>query len=496
MLWSGRRVALAANSVWSRSVTFAPPRGTRDFFPEQLLVQRWLFGEWRRAANLHGFKEYDAPVVETEDLYIRKAGEEVTGQLYSFDDKGGRRLALRPEMTPSLARMVMSKQGSLPLPLKWFSIPQCWRYERMTRGRRREHYQWNMDVWGVPATGLDRPGSVAAGAELELLAAQVTLFKRVGLTSDDVAIRISSRALLNEVFQALGVENHAVVDADKGTESDTFTAMCMVIDKLDKQPREAVQADLENLDIPEKTCSNLLDFLAHRDLPSIQRALDDLKDATASPSASDALAELGALLDGADGYGIGQWLEIDTSIVRGLSYYTGVVFETRDRSGEFRAIAGGGRYDHLLSSLFSTSASKMDIPAVGFGFGDAVLLEILQSRELIPDQRTLRLLTGATTDIVLFALDATLRTEALKLAGTLRECGHSVDLVVEEKRAKWVFKHANRCDASHVVVLAPDEWRDGKVAVKSMRAGEQGQPQDGNQTTVPVEELADWFSSQ
>ena len=189
-----------------------PPKGTRDFYPPDMRLRTWLFDQWREVASLYGFSEYDAPVLEAESLYTRKAGEEVTQQLYNFVDKGDRAVALRPEMTPSLARMVMAKKGGLNLPLKWFSIPQCWRYERMTRGRRREHFQWNMDIWGVD--GIE--------AEAELLSAMVTFFKRVGLTSEDVGIKVNSRGVLGEVLSELGVPE------------EKFAATCVLMDKLEK----------------------------------------------------------------------------------------------------------------------------------------------------------------------------------------------------------------------------------------------------------------------
>ena len=189
-----------------------PPKGTRDFYPPDMRLRTWLFTQWRDVASLYGFSEYDAPVLESEQLYTRKAGEEVTQQLYNFVDKGDRNVALRPEMTPSLARMVMAKKGGLSMPLKWYSIPQCWRYERMTRGRRREHYQWNMDVWGVE--GIE--------AEAELLSAMVTFFKRVGLTSDDVGIKVNSRGVIGEVLGGLGVPE------------EKFAATCVLVDKLEK----------------------------------------------------------------------------------------------------------------------------------------------------------------------------------------------------------------------------------------------------------------------
>ncbi len=189
-----------------------PPKGTRDFYPEDMRLQTWLFTQWREVAKTYGFSEYDAPVLESESLYTRKAGEEVTEQLYNFVDKGDRAVALRPEMTPSLARMVMAKKGGLNLPLKWFSIPQCWRYERMTRGRRREHYQWNMDIWGVE--GVE--------TEAELLGAMVNFFKRVGLTSQDVGIKVNSRLVIGEVLSELGIPE------------EKFAATCVLVDKLEK----------------------------------------------------------------------------------------------------------------------------------------------------------------------------------------------------------------------------------------------------------------------
>lgn len=189
-----------------------PPKGTRDFYPEDMRQRTWLFQQWRDVAKAYGFSEYDAPVLESESLYTRKAGEEVTEQLYNFVDKGERAVALRPEMTPSLARMVMAKKGGLPLPLKWFSIPQCWRYERMTRGRRREHFQWNMDIWGVESVE----------AEAELLSAMVNFFERVGLTAQDVGIKVNSRLVIGEVLTELGIPE------------EKFAATCVLVDKLEK----------------------------------------------------------------------------------------------------------------------------------------------------------------------------------------------------------------------------------------------------------------------
>ena len=206
-LSSGRSSAAKQHSVADATLATQskPPlsrvRGTRDFHPSDLRLRHWLFDHWRSVALLHGFEQYDAPILEHEELYVRKSGLEIVSQLYSFEDQSGRRLALRPEMTPSLARMVAANRSSMALPLKWWSVPQCWRYERMSRGRRREHYQWNMDIWGV----------AGATAEAELLSAIIQLFSRVGLTSRDVRARLSCRRFFTAALTALGLPPAALV---------------------------------------------------------------------------------------------------------------------------------------------------------------------------------------------------------------------------------------------------------------------------------------------
>lgn len=422
-----------------------PPRGTRDFYPEEMRLQRWLFDHWRSVAREFGFVEYDAPVLENEALYVRKAGEEVTQQLYNFEDKGGRAVALRPEMTPSLARMVMARRGGLPLPLKWFSIPQCWRYERTTRGRRREHYQWNMDVWGV-----DGPQ-----AEAELLAAKVAFFKRVGLTAADVGIKVNSRAVLAEIMAKLGVPE------------DKFAPACVLVDKLEKVPLEAILPDFEAIGMQEATVQALVSVMA----------LDNVGDLEAElGSDSQAAVHLRALFDLADAYGFADWLEFDASVVRGLSYYTGVVFEAFDRDGELRAISGGGRYDKLLETFGGEA-----LPAAGFGFGDAVVVELLKSRGLLPE------FAQPEFDVVVAGFNAELFPAAVKVASQLRQAGGSVDLVLEPKKPKWVFKHADRLGARFVVMVAPKEWEADQVRVKDLRASEE--------KDVPVTELPTWAQS-
>ena len=404
---------------------FKPPRGTRDFYPEEMRVRNWLFDNFKAAAKSFGFEEYDAPILETEELYTRKQGEEITQQLYNFEDKGERKVTLRPEMTPSLARMVLAKANTLPMPLKWYSIPQCWRYERMQRGRLREHYQWNMDIWG----------SDGAEAEVELLCAIVNFFERIGINSSQVGIRVNNRKLLQYVLESAGINE------------EQFTPVCIIIDKMDKIPQEVIEEQLSSLGLTSENIKLIQSTLSLKDLKSINETLGN-----ENPAAN----ELNKVWELAENYGITEWIEFDASVVRGLSYYTGTVFEAFDKSGTLRAICGGGRYDSLLSTFGGS-----DIPACGFGFGDVVIMELLSDLDLIPE------LPSGVDDIV-FAMNEELRGAAMQVANKLRKNGRSVDLILEERKMKWVFKHAERSKAKTLVMVTPNEWEQGKVRIKNL----------------------------
>ena len=407
-------------------------RGTRDFYPEEMRLRNWLFDNFTNASLLHGFEEYDAPVLEYEELYTRKQGEEITQQLYSFQDKGNRKVALRPEMTPSLARMVMARAGGLPMPIKWFSIPQCWRYERTQRGRGREHYQWNVDIWGT----------TEISADAELISVLVTFFEGIGLTAKDIVIRVSSRKVLEEVLGSLDLEG------------DIFAQTCIIVDKMDKLSSDVIEDQLSDLGHDSKVVTTIQAVLGIKDMNSLQKALKD---------ESVAVSELNLLFDAIDSYGISEWVEFDASIVRGLAYYTGAVFEAHDRTGEFRAICGGGRYDKLLSTL-----GGKDLPATGFGFGDMVIMELLAEKNLIPE------LVSDIDDIVI-PLNSDLRNAAVMVAASLRNSGRTVDLVLEDKKMKWAFKHAERIGAARLVLLAPDEWSRKMVEIKDLDTGEESE---------------------
>ena len=407
-------------------------RGTRDFYPDDMRLRNWLFDNFINASLLHGFEEYDAPILEHEELYTRKQGEEITQQLYNFQDKGERKVALRPEMTPSLARMVMARAGGLPMPIKWFSIPQCWRYERTQRGRGREHYQWNVDIWGT----------TEISADAELISVLVTFFEGVGLTSEDIVIRISSRKVLEEVLGSLDIKG------------DTFAQTCIIVDKMDKLSSEVIEEQLSKLGHTSKVITTIQSVLGIKDMGGLKKALK---------AKSLAVSELKSLFDSIDSYGISEWVEFDASIVRGLAYYTGSVFEAHDRDGKFRAICGGGRYDKLISTL-----GGKDLPATGFGFGDMVIMELLAEKGLVPG------LVSGIDDIVI-PLNPDLRNIAVRVAASLRVSNRTVDLVLEDKKMKWVFKHAERIGAKRLVLVAPDEWSRKKIKVKDLETGDESE---------------------
>lgn len=414
-----------------------PPRGTRDFYPDEYRLREWLFDHFRAVSHAFGFEGVDAPILEYEDLFTRKAGEEIIGQLYHFE-LHDRRYALRGEMTPSIARMVMARAGSLRLPLRWTSLPQCWRYERMSRGRRREHYQWNMDIWG----------EAGVGAEAELIAAVFAATDRMGLAHGDVRLRLSSRALLEETLRA-GV---------LAKRPEAFPALCVAIDKLEKIGADAVVDLLMDphgaIGLPQADARSVVDWLSLRKVEDAGRAL---------PEDSRALADIQQLFDLLDAYGLADRVEFDASIVRGLAYYTGVVFEAFDTERKLRAICGGGRYDRLLEALGGPS-----IPAVGFGFGDAVITELLADRGLLPD-------LPRSLDAIVFAMGESERAAAIGVAGRLRGRGWSVELVLAEAKLKRALADADRAGARRFYLIGPDERERGVVMVRDLLRGTQGE---------------------
>ena len=413
----------------------APPRGTRDFYPEDLRLRSWLFERFRATALAFGFEEIDAPLVEHAELYLRKAGEEIVDQLYHFV-LHDRHLALRPELTPSLARMVIARQGALRLPLRWFAIPQCWRYERMTRGRRREHYQWNMDVWGEPDVT----------AEAELIAAIFHALDAMGLAPGDVKMRVNHRALLEESLRASVLAKRP----------EAFAPLCVIVDKLPKIGRDAVIEQLTGtaggVELPRADAEHAVALLE-------AKGLDDA--ARLAGADSPALAQLRRLFELLGAYGVAERVAFDASVVRGLAYYTGVVFEAFDAAGELRAVCGGGRYDRLLETL-----GGKPMPAVGFGFGDAVIAELLAERGKLPQP-------PRALDAVVFPLGEEERPAAIRLARALRRAGKTTELVLGTLKPKRVFADANKAGARHVYLIGPEERARGVVRIKDLATEKQ-----------------------
>lgn len=445
------------NEKTSGLETLEPPSGTRDFFPAQMKHQRWLFDRFREVAALFGFQEYDAPVLEREELYKRKAGEEITQQMYNFADKDGDLVTLRPEMTPSLARMVMklmrSETGEMSalMPLKWFSIPQCWRFETVQQGRKREHYQWNMDIVGV----------TTIAAEVELLSAIVTFFEKIGITSKEVGIKVNSRKVLGAVLKNAGVPD------------ERFAETCVIVDKQDKKPIEEIWQELnQNVGLSMEVAKRITDA-------TTASSLDEFAE-LAGIGESAEVKEMRKLFELADDYGFGDWLRFDASVVRGLAYYTGVVFEGFDRTGQLRAIFGGGRYDKLMTLY----GAPKEVPCVGFGFGDCVVALLLETYGLTPT-------LPSDVDYLVAAFNDDMSGKALNVARRLRQAGFRVDVFSEPaKKVGKAFNYADRVGAIRIAFVAPGEWEQGMVRIKDLRNFSKDAKDDEKQKDVPLDQLA------
>ncbi|MDD4519457.1 MAG: ATP phosphoribosyltransferase regulatory subunit, partial [Alphaproteobacteria bacterium] len=325
------------------SIDLNPPRGMRDFLPKDWVFREKLMQVFNDVSKTNGFLHYETPVVDSYELFERKAGEEISDQLYDFTDKSNRHISLRAELTPSMVRLYAKNKESLPFPAKLYSIGQCFRYERATKGRKREHYQWNLDILGENNIS----------AEAWILSTAIQVMNKLGLNENDFQIHVSNRALLSDFLLSIGVEK------------ERHSELMIIIDKKDKIPAEVMKEMMEEIKISSSQIEKIIEFLDKKTLEEIRPFVQ--KD-------SLALQELEHLFAAAKALNIAPYLRIDTSIIRGLSYYTGIVFEAFDTNKDFRAIFGGGRYN----SLFDRMTGK-DIPACGLGFGDVVIEELIAS---------------------------------------------------------------------------------------------------------------------
>jgi histidyl-tRNA synthetase len=378
--------------------------GFRDFYPEPLPApdvwsadaRQYIFDKWRSMARRYGFREYDGPPLEPLELFTVKSGEEIVGQLYNFVDKGERAVALRPEMTPTLARMASAAERNYKKPFKWFALPQLFRYEKQQKGRLREHFQFNADIIGEP------DGS----ADAELLALLIDTLRSFGLTHHDFVIRLSSRNAWQEFF-ARGCSD----------ESKAY-AFYQIVDKLEREDRVISESKLRELGFTYEAVSAFV-------------------------QSGEATPELRAIVENLAARGLGDFVRIDYGVIRGLAYYTGVVFEAFDIKGEFRAIAGGGRYNNLLKLI---SGDKVNLPALGFGMGDVVLLELLKARKLLPQ-------FDAAIDVFVLIEDEARRNDSLKVIQDLRSAGKAVEYSLTPAKGDKQFKRALELRAKQTVRL-------------------------------------------
>lgn len=411
--------------------------GFREFLPDRCAVRNHLFRVWRQTARRYGFREYDAPILEPLELFTEKSGPEIVDQLFAFTDKGGRAVALRPELTPSLARLVGARAAGLPKPIKWFAIGEQFRYERPGKGRLRSFYQFNADILGEPGVL----------ADAELIALCLASLEAVGLGPTDIVLRLSDRQLWVGVLELLGVA------------PGELEAVLRAIDKLERVTPEATRAALVTAvgeDRAERVLGAYTALRSATDGDGLAAVVAGLGAPAEGPLAAR-LSEWRTLLGTLEAMGYAEWVRVDLGIVRGLAYYTGFVYEVFERSGEGRALCGGGRYDGLIGKL-----GYAELPAAGFAIGDVTLTDALESRGRLPalvDKPDVYLVIGAGADE---------RTAASATASALRRAGWSVEYALRETGFGKQFKAAGASGARWAVILGNDEVAAGAVKVKDL----------------------------
>jgi histidyl-tRNA synthetase len=394
-----------------------PLPGFRDFLPNDCARRNYIFAKWREVARRYGFVEWDGPILEPTDLYTKKSGPEIVGQLFNFTDKGEREVAMRPELTPTLARVVAAHDREFKKPLKWFSIPQCFRYEKQQRGRLREHFQFNADIIG----------EASLDADVEAVALCVDLLRGFGFTSGDVVVRVSDRQFWIDFLRTQNIPE------------EKWQETLQIIDKSEREAREKTATRLGSLAEP------------------VFKILDG----------KGSSEKLDLLLDSLRARGLADFIRIDLGIVRGLAYYSGVVFEAFDRGGKLRALAGGGRYDNLIGQL---SDGAVSLPAIGFAMGDVVLGELID--EIPAAKNQMESVTAAQRELDIYVVVAKeeRRADALAQVQALRDAGYRLDYPLGPAKVGKQFQTAEQLGA-RVAILFGDEWPE--VKVKDLRTGEQ-----------------------
>ncbi|MCL2220550.1 MAG: histidine--tRNA ligase [Chitinispirillia bacterium] len=413
------------------------PKGTRDFYPEDMAFQQFMFDSWHKSCRLYGFEQYEGPMFEHLDLYTQKSGDEIEKQLYSFEDKGGRTIALRPELTPTLARMAAAKGTNLKRPVRWYSICRLFRYERMQKGRLREFIQLNMDILGIEDVS----------ADAELIAAAVDMMRAFGFDDTDFKARVSSRTMLEELFLLCGVER------------DQLKPLYALLDKKGKMSGDDFSRELEGIVNKEDIRGKINDMFNCGCIDDIERFAGTLGSSPPQIASLDQLKKLFALIDS---YGLSDYLVFDIGIVRGLAYYTGIVFELFDVRGNLRAIAGGGRYDNLVG-LYGGPPT----PAAGFAAGDVVLGELLKSKSLAPPP-------PPRSDVFLISIDSGASAAIINTAQQLRAAGISCEFSLKDnqnvgKQLKSADSARSRC----ALFIGGDEAKNGQFRLKNLITGKE-----------------------
>ncbi|MDR3012332.1 MAG: histidine--tRNA ligase [Chitinispirillales bacterium] len=418
------------------------PKGTRDFYPDDMAFQQHLFDSWHKSCRLYGFEQYEGPMFEHLELYTQKSGDEIEKQLYTFEDKGGRNIALRPELTPTLARMVAAQGTNLKRPMRWYSISRLFRYERMQKGRLREFIQINMDILGIEDVT----------ADAELIAAAIGMMKSLGFDEFDFKARVSSRTLLEELFLGCGVN------------ADKLKTLYALLDKKNKISPDVFSEELQAVVNDKDICRKIDEFFKCESIDDVEKFVETIG-LTATPESTGGLKSLNQLkrlFALIDSYGLSDYLAFDIGIVRGLAYYTGIVFELIDIQGAMRAIAGGGRYDNLVG-LYGGPPT----PAVGFAAGDVVLGELIKAKSIAPPP-------PSRSDVFIISLDNSenAHKELIKAACKLRARGVSCEFSLKENQnIGKQLKSANNARARYVLFVGGDEGKAGQMKLKNLADG-------------------------
>ncbi|MCL2688911.1 MAG: histidine--tRNA ligase [Chitinispirillia bacterium] len=417
------------------------PKGTRDFYPQEMAFQQYIFDAWHAACRKWGFEQYEGPMFEHLEVYTQKSGGEIEKQLYAFEDKAGRKIALRPELTPTLARMVAAGGTNLKRPVRWYSISRLFRYEKMQKGRLREFIQLNMDILGMDG----------AAADAELIAASIDMMKTFGFTHEDFKVRISSRMLLEELFLQIGVDR------------DQLKPLYALLDKKNKIGNEAFTGELSGIITDSEICVKITDLFNCKTIAEIEK--------TGGNTDLNSLNQLKKLFSLLGDYGFSDYAVFDIGIVRGLAYYTGTVFELFDVKGDLRAIAGGGRYDNLVK-LYGGPQT----PAVGFAAGDVVLAELLKSKKITPPY-------PPRSDVFIISIDEGAYESTIRTARILRENNISCEFSLKENQnIGKQLKLANDARSRFALFIGGDEAKQGKMRLKNLV--------DGKEELVEADEIA------